>query len=159
MGNSFVYDVAKDLADEASKIGLHEHNAEIASAAPKQNENSGNLMVNLRWKISEGADEGKTVFDRLGFWADDYGINVRRLEAFCKAIGLDPSNEFGGKEIDLEFLTDWCEKLIGENATIKVGMDKGSTSADGTLYPPKPEVKSYKPYGSAKSVDSLLDLP
>lgn len=156
MGNTFVYDTAKEIADEAAKIGLHEHNAEIVSASAKQNESSGNLMINLRWKINEGNDEGKTVFDRLGFWADDYGINVRRLEAFCKAIGLDPATEFSGKQIDIEFLIDWCERLIGENATIKVGMDKGSTSQDGTVYPPKPEVKYYKPYGSAKSVDNLL---
>ena len=84
---------------------------------------------------------------------------IFRIDNFCEALGKDAAKEFGGQEIDVAFLTDWAETLLGEMATISVKMGKPSSNADsGEVYPPKPEVKKYAPFGSAKSVGDLLDI-
>lgn len=150
---SFVYDTAKQDYEEGRKIAEIEHNAEIVATRATMSKND-NPMVDLRWKIVDGNDTDKIVFDRLTFSANA----IFRIDQFCKALGLDPAKEFGGQSIDIAFLVGWAEKLIGECATIKVRMGKASQSDDGEIYPPRPEVAKYSPYGSAKSVGELLDI-
>lgn len=148
----FVWDVAKKDADEAQRFTLGDHDAHIASATAKQKEDTGNCMINFRWQIDAGPDVDKIVGGRLGFWVSD--INVRQIEEFCAAIGRNPSDEFGGKEIDnMAFLTEWAETLIGESATVRIGMSKPSAG-----YASRPEVQAYKPYGSAANLAHLDDL-
>lgn len=161
----FTFNTAKAAAEEEKKIGLHEQNAHIKAQrvelskvkeAPDGSISGGNPMVNLRWEILDGADMGKVIFDRLVFSPARFPIE--RLESFCRAIGRDAVKEFGDHVLDLAFVSDWAESLIGEQAVIKIGMDKGSTGEDGTVYEPKPEVKKYLPVGSAKSGASVIDL-
>lgn len=153
MSTAFVYTTASAEAEEARKIALADHNAEIVAAQATEAK-SGNAMINLRWKITEGNDQDKIVFDRIVFATG----SIYRLDQFCAAIGRDPAKDFADTTLDVAFLTGWAESLLGEQATIKVGLDKGSTGDDGTAYPPKPEVKKYLPYGSAKSGNDLIDL-
>lgn len=158
---AFTFNTARAEAEEQKKIGLHEQNAHIKAQSvvlskTKPDGSGGNPMINLRWEILDGADMGKVVFDRLIFAPSRYPIE--RLEQFCAAIGRDAATEFGDTPLDLAFVSDWAESLIGEQATIKLGLDKGSTGDDGTVYEPKPEVKKYLPVGSAKSANDLIDL-
>lgn len=149
----WTYGSAKADAEERERIELREQNAEIAAQSAVLSKN-GSPMVNLRWKIADGTDQDKVVFDRLIFHPN----NIWRIDQFCKAIGRDPATEFGDNVIDLPFVSDWAESVLGEMATIKIGLDKGSTGDDGTVYPPKPEVKKYLPYGNAKDANALIDL-
>lgn len=157
---SFSFDAAKQQAEEQAKAVLGDHDATIAAASAVIS-SSGNPMINLRWKQD---DTDQVVFDRLIF--APARMSIERLEAFCNAIGRDANEEFSGVEIDLPWLTEWCQGnadkgitgLIGEQATISVGLDKGSVGSNGKVYAPKPEVKKYQPVGSVVNANSLLDI-
>lgn len=157
----FTFNAAKSESEERNKIGLHEHNAvidKVSVDAVKTGDNAGAPIINLRWKITDGKDSEKTIFDKLMFIMDSKGYCVQRIEQFSAAIGKDASEEFGDTALTVEWLGGWAEQLLGEPATIRIGMGKASKGSDGVAYPSRPEVKSYKPYGAAKTANDLLDL-
>lgn len=157
----FKFNAARDDAEEKMKIGLHNHNAtidKVSVSAVKKGVNEGAPMINLRWKIVDGVDAEKTIFDKLMFIVDDKGYCVQRIEQFMKAIGKDASEEWGDTELTIPFLTDYVEQLLGEVATINLGMGKASKGDDGTEYAPRIEVKKYAPYGAVKNANDLVDL-
>jgi Protein of unknown function (DUF669) len=149
---AFTYTTAKTEQEERDHIELGKFYATIdkQSVVPTSN---GDPMVNVRWSFADGdANEGKTIYDRLVF----VPTNIRRIESFCKAIGRDPAKEFGDSDLsNLSVVAEWAETLLGEVATLGVGMGKAS-SKDGVDYPARPEVKSYSTYGNATTASSLL---
>lgn len=150
---AFTYTTAKTEQEERDHIELGKFNATIDKQSAVLSSN-GDPMVNVRWSFEDGsANEGKQIYDRLVF----VPTNIRRIEAFCKAIGRDPAKEFGDSDLSsLAVVSEWAETLLGEVATLGVGMGKASTGKDGTEYPARPEVKSYSAYGNATTASSLL---
>jgi len=119
---------------------------------------AGNHMINIRYELEDvvdAADRSVTVFGRLIFvpagWYHDLCVD------FINAIGRNPIEELGGKDIDEAMLTEWAESLLGEALTIRIVMKPDNRPIEGTQSrPDQPDITGYYPYGSAKSVKSLL---
>lgn len=157
MSTGFSYSTAIENKAKRDQALLGDHNAEIVAQSAVLS-STGNPMINFRWKIVDEGDAFEAVvFDRLVISEG----TLFRIEQFVKAIGRDPMEEFKDTALDLAFITHWAESLIGEMATLKIGLDKGTRDEDNPSewkYAPKPEVKKYMPFGNAKSAASLIEL-
>lgn len=163
----FKFNAAKSEADERNNIVLGWHNATIEKVSVdsiRKGANIGAPRANFRWKFTDGTNADKAIFDKLQFIFDSVGFNVNKIESYCASQGKDAAVEFGDNEITEAFLwnaegTGWAQQQLGEMATLEIGMGKPSTGDDGTAYPARPEVKSYKPFGAgAKTGNDLIDL-
>jgi len=146
----FQYNSAKDEQTISRTFDMQaQHPAQICAQSVAISSN-GNLMINLRWEIMSGGDEGKKVFDRVTL----SGNALDRLDQFALAIGKDLAKDFGGQTVNQEFLTAWAETLLGETALLSLKMSKATAE-----YPtPKVEVKAYAPLSAAKNAVTAIDL-
>ena len=81
------------LTQDAAKAGepptLGDHVARIIKAEYKSTKENHDPMVNVRWKIIAGVDEGKVVFDRFVFTRDNPNALFQQFGR-ARAIGLVP---------------------------------------------------------------------
>lgn len=146
---------ALDLATvemEEKPVPPGNYNAQITGAKQGAAKASGNPMITLKWKITDGAYAGRTIRDYLVFvkptgdWNKDYPL--RKIRATLEAIGYPASDAAQG--ID-------PERLIGSEATIKVKVQPGKgTNAEGKPNAPSNQVELVLSAGSVQSVSDLL---
>ena len=145
----FQYNSAKTELEASRTFDLtSKHPAQICAQSVAISSN-GNLMINLRWEIISGIDEGKKVFDRVTL----SGNALDRLDQFALAVGKDLTKEWGGQTVNEAVLTTWAETLLGETALLSLKMSKATGE-----YPAKVEVKSYEPLSAAKNAVTAIDL-
>jgi hypothetical protein len=107
-----------------------QYNCEIVYAQEGTSQN-GNPKIDLRWKVLDDEFAGRLIFDTLTFTANA----LFRVKQALKAVGF-PEN-FSGEVVPAD--------LIGLQATLRVGLDKGSTNADtGEEYPARNRVMKYQ---------------
>lgn len=147
---------ALDLATvqmEEQPVPAGMYNAQITGAKMGKAKASGNPMITLKWKITEGEHAGRTIRDYLVFvkptgdWNKDYPL--RKIRATLEAIGYPAADAAQG--ID-------PERLIGSEATIKLKVQpgKGINPETNKPNPPNNQVEQVYTAGSARSVADLL---
>lgn len=121
------------------------HSAVIAGCKRTISANK-NTVFTLQWRIDEGDEKfaGRSVYDPLTISEN----TMWKVKRFLVCIGL-PEDFRGGINPQM---------LIGERADIRVDMEPQTRTnvETGEPYPPRPRVRTYAPYGSQKSLESVI---
>jgi hypothetical protein len=114
------------------------YDATIVSAQPGVAK-SGSPKIDLRWKIEDGDQAGRQVFDQMSFHPNALWRTKQSLQAID---GRTYGKGFAGA---VE-----AEDLIGQHATLIVVVEESNETdpATGEPFPSRSKVKSILPYGS-----------
>lgn len=147
---AFRYDSAKQQVEDSKHIAQDRHNCTITRTNAMLSKNQDPmLIVNFKIRDDNDPDDGKELPGFLTFAASD--MQIQSIEQFCAALDKDPEVEFAGIEIDVPWLKDWGNSLIGEMLSVE--------SKNGTgEYAGKPIARNYYLYGNLAAVDELDDL-